>query len=391
MAMKIVNVAGARPNFMKIAPIMEAFRAHSLRERQAGREGIDTLLVHTGQHYDQKLSTIFFDNLGIAAPEVNLGVGSGSHATRTAQVMIGFEAVCRDHNPGHVLVVGDINSTLGCALVACKLGIKVIHVEAGLRSFDRSMPEEINRILTDAISDHLFTTERSANVNLRREGIADSKVHFVGNVMIDSLLTHRKTAEASTILHDLGLQDGARAARPYAVLTLHRPAGVDDPVVLGGMVEALAEIARDLPIVFPVHPRTRGRLASFGFESRFRWAEQRRTPTPPMVDGIHAIKPVGYLDFLRLMSCSRLVLTDSGGIQEETTVLGVPCVTLRDSTERPVTLSQVTNVLAGTKRDSILASARSQLERTWPMVPACPDLWDGKAAERIVEILARAS
>jgi UDP-N-acetylglucosamine 2-epimerase (non-hydrolysing) len=382
---KILNVVGARPNFMKASPIIEAIRARSEQNRADGREEISQILVHTGQHYDQQMSKLFFDQLGMPSPDVNLEVGSGSHAVQTAEVMKRFETVCVAQKPSHILVVGDVNSTLACALVGVKLGISVAHVEAGLRSFDRRMPEEINRIMTDSISDYLFTTEESANVNLRREGIPDEKVHFVGNVMIDTLLKHLKTAERSAILERLGLDGTGDAVRPYGVLTLHRAETVDDRQRFREMLEALAQIAKELPIIFPVHPRTRKRIEEFAFGEFFEGA----------TEGIRAVEPLAYLDFLRLMSRARVVLTDSGGIQEETTVLGVPCVTLRDSTERPVTTLEGTNVLAGTKRDDILSKTHSQLGRSsnglagQPQTPlSCtPPLWDGKAAERIVDVL----
>jgi UDP-N-acetylglucosamine 2-epimerase (non-hydrolysing) len=379
---KVLNVVGARPNFMKIGPIIDAIRVRSL-----GGERIDQFLVHTGQHYDRGLSALFFEQLGIPAPDVNLEVGSGSHAVQTAEIMTRFEAVCLQQRPSHVLVVGDVNSTIACALVAAKLGIRIVHVEAGLRSFDRSMPEEINRILTDAIADELFTTEKSANENLKHEGIPDSKVHFVGNVMIDSLLRHRRKAEESSILKDLGLAGGNRGATPYGVLTLHRAATVDDPDRLREILEAVVEVSKGLPVVFPVHPRTKSRITAFGFQDDFRWVEISSGLPKEDARGIIAVDPLGYLDFLRLMSCARLVLTDSGGIQEETTILGVPCVTLRGSTERPVTVEQGTNVLAGVSKRSILAHTQAQLDRPRAASPSIPPLWDGKAADRIVDHL----
>jgi UDP-N-acetylglucosamine 2-epimerase (non-hydrolysing) len=382
--MKIVNVVGARPNFMKIGPII-----HAIRERSEVGEGIEQLLVHTGQHYDRQLSALFFEQLGIPAPDVNLEVGSGSHAVQTAEIMTRFEAVCLERKPSHVLVVGDVNSTIACALVAAKLGIRIVHVEAGLRSFDRTMPEEINRILTDAIADELFTTEESANENLRREGIDDSKVHFVGNVMIDSLLRHRRKAEESVILKDLALESGSHAVSSYGVLTLHRAATVDDPDRLREILEAVIEVSRSMPIVFPVHPRTKSRIAAFGFQNDFRWLQISTGPSAENAAGIIAVEPLGYLDFLRLMSCARVVLTDSGGIQEETTILGVPCVTLRDSTERPVTVEQGTNVLAGIRKADIVSHVQGQLERPRTARRPAPPLWDGRAAERIVDELIK--
>jgi len=360
---KIVNVVGARPNLMKVAPLMEAF---------AARPGIEALLVHTGQHYDANMSDLFFRQLGIPEPDLNLGVGSGSHAVQTAEIMKGFEPVLLEHRPDAVLVVGDVNSTIACGLVAVKLGVALVHVEAGLRSFDRSMPEEINRILTDAISDVLFCTEASGPRNLKREGVADEKIHLVGNVMIDTLMKHRARAEASGILRELGLEPAG-----YAVLTLHRPSNVDDPETLAGILSALEVVARDMPLVFPAHPRTREKLRAFGLESRLA-----RLP------GLQMIDPAGYLDFLKLMSSARLVLTDSGGIQEETTILQVPCLTLRENTERPVTVEIGTNQLVGRDPERILAAYRKVLEGGGPP-GRLPPGWDGRAAGRITDVLLR--
>ena len=385
--MKILNVVGARPNFMKIAPIMEAFRDRAEIESSTGGERIQQLLVHTGQHYDRQLSELFFEQLEIPSPDFNLGVGSGSHARQTAEIMTRFESVCTEQKPSHILVVGDVNSTIACALVATKLGISVVHVEAGLRSFDRTMPEEINRLLTDAISNLLFTTEESANQNLRREGVPDAIVHFVGNVMIDTLLRHRARAEASTILDDLGLAGGSSHATRYGVLTLHRPATVDDRERFNEILEGVEDIARELPIVFPMHPRTRADAEAFGFLDRLAMVGRNPRETGRLSSAILAIEPLGYLDFLRLLSGASVVMTDSGGIQEETTILGVPCVTLRNCTERPVTIQHGTNVLAGTRKEDIIVRTRAQLDRRSSCVPVPPPLWDGKAAQRIVEVL----
>ena len=384
MGMKILNVVGTRPNFIKIGPIIDA-----IRERSHHGEGIEQVLVHTGQHYDRQLSALFFEQLGIPAPDVNLEVGSGSHAVQTAEIMTRFETVCLEQTPSHVLVVGDVNSTIACALVAAKLGIRIIHVEAGLRSFDRTMPEEINRILTDAIADELFTTEQSANDNLRREGISDSKVHFVGNVMIDSLLRHRRKAEQSLVLKCLDLVDENHDAKSYGVLTLHRAATVDDADRFREILEAVVEISKELPIVFPIHPRTKSRIAAFGFHGNFRWEPLSADKSNAHAAKIIAVEPLGYLDFLRLVSSAQIVLTDSGGIQEETTILGIPCITLRESTERPVTVEQGTNVLAGVKKGDILTRAYAQLARPRAACPSAPPLWDGKAAERIVDCLLK--
>ncbi|MBY0231873.1 MAG: UDP-N-acetylglucosamine 2-epimerase (non-hydrolyzing) [Gemmataceae bacterium] len=355
--MKIVAVAGARPNFMKIAPLM-----HEMRRRP----GLESYLVHTGQHYDEKMSKLFFDQLRIPKPDVDLGVGSGSHAVQTAEVMRKFEGVLLEQRPDAVLVVGDVNSTIACALTAVKLGVKVAHVEAGLRSFDRTMPEEINRILTDSLSDWLFVTEPAGVVNLRREGIDPTRIHLVGNVMIDTLLACRARAEESAILETLGVSEGG-----YAVLTLHRPANVDDPATFQRLFGAVRRLAEEVPIVFPVHPRTRRSLSAIGAES---------------APGVILTEPLGYLDFMKLTAHARLVLTDSGGIQEETTVLGVPCLTLRENTERPITCEQGTNKLAGTDRRNIIAAGLAALSSP-SKAARIPDGWDGGAARRIVDIL----
>ena len=362
--MKIVNVVGARPNLMKIAPLMAAY---------AAAPEIEPLLVHTGQHYDANMSELFFRQLGIPEPDLNLGVGSASHAVQTAEIMRAFEPVVEQRRPDAVLVVGDVNSTIACGLVAVKLGIKLVHVEAGLRSFDREMPEEINRVLTDAISDLLFCTEQSGVDNLRREGIADAKIHLVGNVMIDTLLRHRQRAEQSRVLDALGV-----AAGGYAVLTLHRPSNVDDPAVLTKLLDVLEVLIAEQPLIFPVHPRTRQKLEQFGLASRI--AAQ---PALKLVD------PIGYLDFLKLMAHARVVLTDSGGIQEETTILGVPCLTLRENTERPVTEEIGTNRIVGQQPDRILAAYREVLANGGA-AGRTPPLWDGRAAERIVGLLREA-
>jgi UDP-N-acetylglucosamine 2-epimerase (non-hydrolysing) len=363
MSIKIINIVGARPNFMKIAPLMAAYQ--HVPE-------IQPLLVHTGQHYDSKMSDLFFTELGIPQPDINLGVGSGSHAKQTAQIMTSFEPVLLEHKPDAVLVVGDVNSTIACGLVAVKLGIKLIHVEAGLRSFDRTMPEEINRLLTDAVSDLLFCTEQSGMENLRREGISDSKVFLVGNLMIDTLLKNREKAERSRILEHLHLAPGQ-----YAVLTLHRPSNVDDPVTLGRLFETIEEIQNRLPVILPVHPRTRKILAESDLAGRFE-----RMP------GLRLIDPLGYLDFLRLMASAKLVLTDSGGIQEETTILRVPCLTLRENTERPTTAEIGSSYIVGSDPQKILR-VFNEVMNGRARSPQIPPLWDGRAAQRIVEILLR--
>lgn len=355
--MKILSVVGARPNFMKIAPIVaEIGRRPNLRG----------VLAHTGQHYDETMSAAFFRDLEIPAPDHHLGVGSGTHAEQTARVMLAFEPVVTAERPDWVIVVGDVNSTLACALVAVKLGVRVAHVEAGLRSFDRCMPEEINRVATDAIADLLLTPSADADANLRREGVPEEKIRRVGNVMIDTLRRQLPFAARSPILETFGL-----APRRYAVVTLHRPSNVDDEPTLRGVLSSLAKLAQTLPVVFPVHPRTRQKLASL-----------RDLETPP---GLRLCEPLGYRDFLRLWSAARLVLTDSGGLQEETTGLGVPCLTLRENTERPITVSEGTNRVVGVNPANIDAAIAETLAA--PPVGRIPELWDGRTAERIVGAL----
>ena len=366
--MKIISIVGARPNFMKIAPIADAIREHNARSTKK----IEHFIIHTGQHYDEKMSDLFFSELGIPKPDINLGVGSGSHAMQTAEIMKKFEPVLIEHRPDFLLVVGDVNSTIACALVGAKLGVKIVHVEAGLRSFDRSMPEEINRVLTDAISDVLFTTEPSAEKNLLKEGVSGDKIHFVGNVMIDTLLKHLpKAQEKSHILDKFGLMNGDGSVRSYGVVTLHRPSNVDNLEVLKSIAAALNTISERLKLVFPVHPRAKMNMDNMGvsFASTVRLTD-----------------PLGYLDFLKLLANSRLVLTDSGGIQEETTILGVPCLTMRENTERPVTVEQGTNRLVGNDPEIILREAFQVLNRKMPEKKQ-PDLWDGLAGSRIVKTL----
>ncbi len=362
--LRIVCVCGARPNFMKIAPLVRAC---------AGTGRIETTIVHTGQHYDEQMSKLFFVDLGIPRPDVNLEVGSASHTVQTAEVMRRIEPVLLERPPDWVVVVGDVNSTLAAALTAGKLGIRVAHVEAGLRSFDRTMPEEINRLLTDALSDLLFVSEPSGLENLQREGVPDEKVHFVGNVMIDTLVMFRDKAEQSTILGDMELEPGR-----YAVVTLHRPSNVDEPAAFGSILEAFEQIARDIPIVFPMHPRTRKNLARSGLADRMESIAGLRTP-----------EPLGYLDFVKLMADSALVMTDSGGIQEESTILGVPCLTIRRNTERPITITQGTNCLAPPEASAILEAYADRMAlKVDPQ--RRPKLWDGRAAERIAGILLEA-
>ena len=357
--MRIAAVVGARPNFVKIAPILTELRGHP---------AVSTTLIHTGQHYDAKMSDAFFANLELGAPDVNLGVRAEGAVEQIAEVMRQLAGTLGQIRPDLVVVVGDVNSTLAGALAAVKLGIPVAHVEAGLRSFDRSMPEEINRILTDSVSDLLFTTEPSANENLAREGVAGSRVHFVGNVMIDTLFRYRERAAASTILERLGVEPGG-----YVALTLHRPSNVDDSAALGRLLDAVARIQAEAPVVFPVHPRTQARLAELG----------GRRPAMP---GLILSDPLPYLEFVQLMANARCVLTDSGGVQEETTALRVPCLTLRANTERPITVTRGTNRIVGVDAAVIHASWREVVEGRWP-AGELPEHWDGKAAERIAHVL----
>jgi UDP-N-acetylglucosamine 2-epimerase (non-hydrolysing) len=362
--LKVINVVGARPNFMKVAPIVEAM----------GRRAAEfaPFVVHTGQHYDAQMSDAFFRDLGLPRPDVHLGVGSGSHAQQTASVMRLFEPVVLEEKPDWVLVVGDVNSTLACALVCAKLLIPVAHVEAGLRSRDRTMPEEVNRVLTDQIADLLLTPSADADRNLLAEGIPRERIRLVGNVMIDSLLKHLALSRGSRAREELGVE-----GRDYAVVTLHRPSNVDDPATLRGIVTALVRISVRLPVVFPAHPRTRKMLAEFGLLESVRGAP-----------ALSLVEPLGYLDFLRLYSGAALVLTDSGGIQEETTALGIPCLTLRENTERPVTVEAGTNKVVGRDPARIVREAESALAlRRDGGTARVPPLWDGKTADRILDAL----
>ena len=359
----VVHVVGARPNYMKVAPLMRALGEHA---------GIRQVLVNTGQHYDQALAADVMRDLELPPPHWNLGVGSGSHAVQTAKVMTGFEEVCAAEAPDLVLVVGDVNSTLAATLVASKLGIAVAHLEAGLRSFDRTMPEEINRLVTDQLADLLLTPSPDADENLRREGVLDSRIRRVGNIMIDSLLRALPAATFDRVAAKV-----SAAPRDYALLTLHRPSNVDDASTFGTILSAVRAIGERLPVIFPVHPRTRRRLQELGLADE--------------AAGLQLTEPLGYLDFLALTAHARMVLTDSGGLQEETTALGVPCLTLRDNTERPITVTEGTNRLVGTRRDDILAG----FEAVWTNghVGRRPDLWDGRTAIRaagaIAEFLGR--
>lgn len=360
--MKIINVVGARPNFMKIAPI----------HREMGKyPGLNPLLIHTGQHYDQQMSKLFFQDLLLPEPDVYLGVGSGTHTEQTARIMLGFEKVMEEQKPDLVLVVGDVNSTAACSLVAAKMQTKIAHVEAGLRSFDRTMPEEINRMITDALSDFLFVTEKSGLENLKNEGIPDNKVFFTGNVMIDSLKFFLEKARESSILSDLQVNGS-----PFALVTLHRPSNVDVKENLENLFYTFSVIGKDVKVVFPMHPRTKKMIDTFNLENYVA-----------SIENLIITDPIGYLDFMQLMQNARLILTDSGGIQEETTYLGIPCITIRENTERPITVDIGTNVLVGPKADRIIQETEKIISG-YGKKGKIPHLWDGKAAERIVKILS---
>ncbi|HXE58870.1 MAG TPA: UDP-N-acetylglucosamine 2-epimerase (non-hydrolyzing) [Gemmatimonadales bacterium] len=358
---RLLHVVGARPNFMKVAPVLRAARAWA---------GVEQVLVHTGQHYDADMSDSFFADLGLPAPDVNLGVGSATHAVQTARIMIDFEPVLERYAPDWVVVYGDVNSTIACALVAAKKGVRVAHVEAGLRSRDRAMPEEINRILTDQLADLCLTPSRDGDANLLAEGIPPARIRFVGNVMVDTLLALRERARARQAPQRFGV-----AGRPYAFVTLHRPSNVDVPDTLRELLLALDDLAGCVPVVFPIHPRTRQRIESFGLAGLAR----RVT----MVD------PLGYLDTVSLVEGAALVLTDSGGLQEETTVLGVPCLTARPNTERPVTITEGTNRLVASTRSAIGAAVAEVLEArsSGRYRPGRPEGWDGRAGERVAAAL----
>lgn len=365
--MRLACIVGARPNFMKIAPILRAMKKFP---------ALDPVLIHTGQHYDKNLSDVFFEELGIRRPDISLGIGSGSHARQTADILVAVETVLVDAAENgkpfdRMIVVGDVNSTMAAAIAAAKLLIPVAHVEAGLRSFDRTMPEEINRILTDSICDMLLVSEPSGVDNLRNEGHPNDNIHLVGNVMIDTLLTQVATARSAGTLERLGLVPGQ-----YGVVTLHRPANVDHPDVLVGLVDVLLEIAKQLPMVFPIHPRTTARLKEFGMQKRL-------DESPNTI----CLEPLGYNDFLCLTSQAKVIVTDSGGLQEESTALGVPCLTLRFNTERPVTVTEGTSTLIGNCAETLKQHLHQVIQGTYKS-GKCPELWDGQAAKRIVQILA---
>lgn len=401
-------VVGARPNFMKVAPIINAIQEHNQHltalpvsnGTRRSQIALRSVLVHTGQHYDEAMSDRFFTDLKIPKPDVHLGAGPGSHAVQTAEIMKKFEEALLREKPDLLIVVGDVNSTVACALVAAKVSYDasgsrplIAHVESGLRSFDRDMPEEINRIVTDHLADLLFVTEESGIKNLRQEGIASSKIHFVGNTMIDSLVAFREKARLSPILSTLGLRTGnglsggENGAARYALLTLHRPSNVDQRDSFLNILEGLKELMSVCPVVFSAHPRTQKKIADFGLESFFEYhaLNGSRTVNDSVSQRIRMIDPLGYLDFLCLMQNAAVVITDSGGIQEETTCLGVPCVTVRQNTERPVTIDVGTNTLAGTSADGIREATRRQLESKREAV--VPETWDGRSAERILDVI----
>jgi UDP-N-acetylglucosamine 2-epimerase (non-hydrolysing) len=361
MNKKITVIVGARPNFMKAAPVLKEIQKHP--------DSLSAFLIHTGQHYDHNLSKLFFEDLGMPNPDLYLGVGSGSHAEQTAKIMVELEKVMMKERPELVMVFGDVNSTLAGALVASKLGVPLSHVEAGLRSFNKAMPEEINRMVADCLADYLFVTEKSGTENLLREGVNPKKIIFVGNTMIDSLVGNLGAAQKSGILDQLSLKP-----RGYTVLTLHRPSNVDDITILSNLLEVISTIGRRIPVVFPCHPRTRKELGEFGLLDKID------------KDAIRIIEPLGYLDFLKLQSESKFVLTDSGGIQEETTYLGIPCITLRENTERPITAELGTNIITGIDPGKIVSAANSILDGKMKE-SRIPELWDGKAARRIVNFI----
>lgn len=376
---RVILVCGARPNFMKIAPLIRA-----IEKQNASSSGnpIEPLLIHTGQHYDYEMSKVFFENLELPEPDIYLGIGSGTQAWQIGKIMIEFEKVLFQERADLVIVVGDVNSTLAASLATAKLHIPIAHVEAGLRSYDKSMPEEINRLLTDAVCDYLFTHSLDANKNLLREGIPEEKVFLVGNVMIDTLLYSKERAQKSRILSQLGLK-----GRSYVVLTLHRPDNVDDATSLKTIAKTLDIISQRIPIVFPCHPRTRKNIEKFGLGRLFQTVRTQDAKLGTATNGILLMEPLSYLNFLKLMTNATLVMTDSGGIQEETTALGIPCLTLRNTTERPITVTQGTNTLVGNGDERVIEEAFRILDGKGKK-GSCPELWDGKAAERIVEVLS---
>lgn len=357
---KVINIVGARPNFMKIAPLMKAY---------SDSNAIQSILLHTGQHYDTKMSSLFFDELGIPKPNINLEVGSDTQAKQVAKIMERFEDVCFSEKPDAILVVGDVNSTMACSIVAAKLGIKIIHLEAGLRSFDRTMPEEINRIVTDALADLLLTPSADADKNLSNEGVSDSKIFRVGNIMIDTLFMFLPKAELSKVLDNMKLK-----RKEFALVTLHRPSNVDVKEGMENIMNTLDIISNDIDIVFPMHPRTKENLSKFGVSLQ------------ELNKKLKICEPLGYLDFQKLMSNAQFVITDSGGVQEETTALQIPCITLRENTERPITVEEGSNVIAGKDMDKVLEYSHQAIVGKWKN-GKIPALWDGKTAKRVIDVL----
>jgi len=358
----VISVVGARPNFMKVAPLYREFLKH--------KNKIEHIIVHTGQHYDEKMSKVFFDDLELPKPDIYLGVGSGTHSVQTAKIMIEFEKILEEKKPDVVLVVGDVNSTLACSVVASKMLVPLVHVEAGLRSFDNTMPEEINRKVTDVLCDLLFVTEKSGMENLRNEGVNAKKIHFVGNVMIDSLIQYLEKSKSSTFLHDLNLTNNK-----YILTTIHRPSNVDQKDNLEKILTIFEGFPTDFPIIFPMHPRTQKNIGLFGLKERF-----------DNLKNVKIVEPIGYLDFINLMANSKFVLTDSGGIQEESTYLGIPCITMRDNTERPITVEVGSNYLIGLNISEVIKIGNNIINGKMKS-HAIPELWDGHAAERIVKII----
>lgn len=369
--MKIILVAGARPNFMKIAPLLLPMKTH---------EKLQPILLHTGQHYDFEMSEVMFRDLNLPKPDYFLGVGSASHAEQTAKIMIAFEKICFEQKPDTIVVVGDVNSTMACAIVAAKMNIKIAHIEAGLRSWDRTMPEEINRIVTDSMSDFLFTHCEDANENLIKEGVPNEKIHFVGNVMIDTLLKFKGMA-ANAAKIKLNQPD-------YVLVTLHRPSNVDDKEIFANILNALLEISAHIPVLFTSHPRTKKMIEFFNYQKYFNYIDLENSSDLILCNAVNYINPLPYLEFLNLMSNAKFILTDSGGIQEETTILNIPCLTLRKNTERPVTVREGTNELVGVETENIVKYSMDVLNNRWKIGRA-PKLWDGKASERIIEILLK--
>ncbi len=386
--LKWLIIAGARPNFMKIAPLIKAIKQYNTNKK-VDNPIIIPLLVHTGQHYDKEMSKVFFDELNIPKPDINLGIGSGGHGEQTGRIMIAFEKVVLEQKPDLVVVVGDVNSTIACAMVATKLNIHVAHVEAGLRAFDRSMPEEINRILTDQISDYLFTHSPDANENPLKEGIPKEKIFFVGNIMIDSLmLISQYTSNTEIFMKLKGILPQKNEDKGvYALMTLHRPSNVDDKKILERVLDCLVEISKEIPILFPVHPRTKKQIEDFGLEDNLTWLNEGFRPINGRAGNhFYALPPLGYIDFMALEKRAKVMFTDSGGTQEETTILGVPYITLRENTERPVTITEGTNVIVGNVPENIKNAfedviSKKQIEKK------IPKFWDGKTAERIINVL----